>query len=198
MNTKLVEKLTNEYETSYKMWTKNRDWILTPDWFYQFLEMTEEEYQKTLEHYKEIGAIPPTVFKNHLYKQLHISEKTEFIKKGTYAFIDEDTGEYVNSSYIKDGRYLFYLRFIKEHYCPCESCQEKLHELITKSSKLILGNKDYDPPVELSRDWDIDDNSWKELERRKPTLEEFKKLQNYSDKWKDGYDLYKEKFGELK
>ena len=97
MKEELVETITNEYEQSYKMWTENQDWMLTPDWFYQFLEMEEEEYKQILEAYKEIGAIPPTVFKNHLCKQLN-TPTTEFIKNGTYAFVDEDTGEYVNSS----------------------------------------------------------------------------------------------------
>jgi len=195
MKEELVEKITNEYEQSYKMWTENQDWMLTPDWFYQFLEMEEEEYKQILEAYKEIGAIPPTVFKNHLCKQLN-TPTTEFIKNGTYAFVDEDTGEYVNSSYTEDGRYRFYLRFIKKDWIPCEKCQSELHKLITESQTLILGNKDYDPPIELSRAWDIDDKSWKELERRTPTLDEFKSI--YGKNWEEDYGTYREKFGELK
>ena len=127
-----------------------------------------------------------------------MSEKTEFVKKKTYAYIDEETGEYVNSSCIEDGRYRFYLRFIGEHFVPCDECQQKLHKLITESDKLILGNKDYTPPIELSRQWEIDDSSWVELERRKPTLQEFKKAQGLTQNWEKAYEWYKEKFGELK
>ena len=126
-------------------------------------------------------------------------QKTEFTKKGTWASIDEETGEYVNSSYIEDGRYRFYLRFIQHNWVPCEKCQAELHQLITKSNKLILGNNDYYPPIELSRAWDIDDKTWKEIERRKPTLEEFKKHHRaeYNTPWEPAYEEYKEKFGEL-
>jgi len=38
---------------------------------------------------------------------------------------------------------------------------------------MIIGNKDYAQPIELKRGFDIDDNSWKEVERRSATKKDF-------------------------
>lgn len=106
-----------------------------------------------------------------------------FMRETTDECIDEDTGEYVKSKAIEDGRYRFYLRFIKEYFRPCNECQEELHRLITKADYFYLGNKSYEPPVELSRFWDLDDGSWEEIERRPATEADYRKC--YPKNWKE-------------
>lgn len=96
--------------------------------------------------------------------------------------IDGKTGEYVKDAGIKRFSYRFYLRFIKEHFWPCDQCEKRLEQAIRKridQGDLILGNKDYEPPIELSTTDDILDDSWKELERRKATPEELKRLEKW-------------------
>lgn len=84
----------------------------------------------------------------------------------------------------------FYFRVIKEHFTPCNKCQEKIEKLLNDiefsdsetvrsapyialknlcnqcekeiakvgdNADIILGNKDYEPPLELSRKWDLSD-----------------------------------------
>lgn len=96
--------------------------------------------------------------------------------------IDAKTGEYVKEAGVKRFSYRFYLRFIKEHFWPCGQCEKQLEQAIRSKidqGALILGNKDYEPPIELSTTDDIVDDLWKEIERRKPTEKELETL----DKW---------------
>lgn len=95
--------------------------------------------------------------------------------------IDSASGEYVKEKGIKRYAYKFWLRFIKQHFWLCEKCETNLAKTIKDSiaeGSLVLGNKDYEPPVELSSTSDILDQ-WTEVERRKATPEEASKL----DKW---------------
>ena len=61
------------------------------------------------------------------------------------------------------------------------------------ANQLFLGNKSYEPQIELSRVWDIDDDSWDELENRKPTTDDFKRI--YRLGWEKYYEGWKEAFG---
>lgn len=108
--------------------------------------------------------------------------KNAFVRETTGEYIDEETGEYVMSAAVEDGRYRFYLRFIKEYFKPCNECQKELHRLITKADYLYLGNKSYEPPVELSRHWEIIEKSWVETERRPAIKADYKRC--YPKNWK--------------
>lgn len=179
MKEELVEKLTNEYEQSYKMWTSNQDWVLTPDWFYQFLQVTETEYQELLDAYKDVGVIPPTVFKNHLMKQIEtisIGPPKRQLHKHTTEYIDAETKEYVKENYLKNHRVRLYLRFCGEWIDLCDEDQNKIYEALVTSRNVILGNEDYNPPIELRIGYDSIDDSWIEVERRKATKNELKTL----------------------
>lgn len=44
----------------------------------------------------------------------------------------------------------FYLRFAHKNFVPCKHCQEKLKSIL-ETCDLTLGNREYDPPVELWR-----------------------------------------------
>ena len=44
----------------------------------------------------------------------------------------------------------------------CKQCNKKIYEL-NENAEVIVGNKDYTPPVELSRKWTDDDNSIEEV-----------------------------------
>ena len=100
----------------------------------------------------------------------------------THEYIDEETGDYVKATCNEDGRFRFYLRAFKTWFYPCGECQKDLYEKTMGSDQLYIGNKDYDPPVELSRDWVIDDDSWVELDRHKATLKDYKQIYGYN--WK--------------
>jgi hypothetical protein len=97
--------------------------------------------------------------------------RIEFI----HEFIDDD-GNYVKSKGVKEDVIGFYLRFIGEHFKPCRQCQKELAKLIETPDHLILGNKEYEPPVELYRKFEIDESAWIQLEKRKPTKEELERL----------------------
>jgi hypothetical protein len=48
----------------------------------------------------------------------------------------------------------WYERFIERVSLKlCKECNEKINEL-NKSAEVILGNKDYEPPIELQRKWE--------------------------------------------
>jgi len=123
-----------------------------------------------------------------------MKERTpEFVRERTTEWINEETGEYEKHKCKEDGRYRFYLRFIKEHFKPCDECQRKLNDLIYNAKSLYLGNKSYEPPIELSRSWDIDDDSWEELEKREATKNDFKRI--YGLNWERHWEGWKEAFG---
>jgi len=115
--------------------------------------------------------------------------KNSFMRETTGEYIDEETGEYVKSKAIEDGRYRFYLRFISKNFRPCNECQEKLHKLITQADYFRLGNKTYEPAIELCRSWDIDDDSWEEIERRPATKADYKRC--YPKNWKEIWEKVK-------
>jgi hypothetical protein len=117
-----------------------------------------------------------------------MNERKTFERWKTTEVITEDTFDYTKLKYRENGKYHFYLRFIKEHFTPCDECQKQLYDLITNADYLLLGNKDYEPPIELSRSWDIDDNSWAEIERRKPTKEDFQNI--YGSKWEKEWNAW--------
>ena len=111
----------------------------------------------------------------------------EFVRERIAEWINEETGEYEKHKCKEDGRYKFYLRFVQEHFTPCDKCQVELNRIIYNAQRLYLGNKSYEPPIELSRNWEIDDNSWVELERREATKDDFKRIYgvNWEKYWKE-------------
>lgn len=72
--------------------------------------------------------------------------------------------------------YAFGLPFVNQligyEWIPCEEDQKKLRDIIVGCKHFRIGNKDYTDPVEFYRQFDIDDKSWREVERRKPTAKE--------------------------
>jgi len=94
-------------------------------------------------------------------------------KKTTNEYIDDETDEYVKSEGERVENYGFWLRFISEWFHPCDKCQQELSNLLINANQMIIGNKDYAQPIELKRGFDIDDNSWKEVERRPATKKDF-------------------------
>lgn len=125
------------------------------------------------------------------YNELFPSPK-EFIKERETEWINEETGKYERNRCKEDSRYKFYLRFVQEHFTPCLECQKALHDLIYNADKLYLGNKSYEPAIELSRQWEIDDHSWVELETREPTKADFKLI--YGMNWEGHWKGWKEAF----
>jgi hypothetical protein len=91
-------------------------------------------------------------------------------RKFVFEQVDED-GNYVKSEGVERVYYGFWLRFASRHFIPCQKCQERL-EKILEESELHLGNKDYEPPIELYKRYEIVDKSWKDIEKRPATEQE--------------------------
>jgi hypothetical protein len=86
--------------------------------------------------------------------------------------IIDDEGNYVKSSAREIEQLGFYIRIMHINFVPCECCQRAIVKEIHKSKSWNIGNKDTEPPVELWRKFEIDDNSWKEENKRKATKED--------------------------
>lgn len=70
----------------------------------------------------------------------------------------------------------FYLRPAREWFIPCPHCQQKLKKTLA-DARWILGNHDYDPPIELNSVKDeVDDESWTTIEEHKATPEEIERV----------------------
>jgi len=88
----------------------------------------------------------------------------------------DDKGNYKKLRYRKVEQIGFYIRPLREWYFPCQKCQEQLKKMMAEGA-WTLGNKDYEPMIELNNTKDeIDDNSWITLEERKATPEELKRI----------------------
>lgn len=75
----------------------------------------------------------------------------------------------------KSAYYEFGLPFILEtinHWKPCEKCQKEVAEIVQTVKSLHIGNKEYVYPVEIYKEYDIDDKAWRQVERRHATKEE--------------------------
>ena len=103
--------------------------------------------------------------------------------------IDDETGEYVKSTTIEQLKYRFYLRFLKRHFRPSEEDQNRIHTLFL-NAEFYLGNKSYEPAVELSRHWEVNDDLWKEVERREGTKEDYKDI--YGSDWEKFWNSWLE------
>ena len=95
-------------------------------------------------------------------------------------YIDED-GKYRKVKWRTVERIGFYIRPFQTWFYPCKEDQEKLKQIVMQSP-WIFGNKDYEPQIELNRDFnEIDDDSWITTEERQPTKEEKERLKD--GKW---------------
>ena len=89
--------------------------------------------------------------------------------------IDEN-GVYKKLKYREIEQIGFYIRPLREWFFPCPKCQEELKKMMANGA-WILGNKEYEPMIELNNTKDaIDDNSWITLEERKATPAEIKRI----------------------
>jgi len=61
---------------------------------------------------------------------------------------------------------------------PCKECQAEISSLLDDATELFVGNSEYMPPVELSMKYELDEQSWKEVEKRPATEEEKERLKN--------------------
>ena len=99
-----------------------------------------------------------------------IIQEKEFITE----YID-DEGNYLKVKGREIEQIGFFLRFIHEHFIPCKECQKKLLHMVHNAKTWTLGNKDYEPLVELWKEFEIDDKAFIELEKHKATKEELEK-----------------------
>jgi hypothetical protein len=59
---------------------------------------------------------------------------------------------------------------------PCKSCQKEIADILDSANNLFIGNEEYMPPVELSMKYELDEQSWRDIEKRLATLEEKERL----------------------
>jgi len=91
--------------------------------------------------------------------------------------IDEN-GDYVKSKGRDIEQLGFYIRIMQLNFIPCPHCQKRLIKEMMESKQWSIGNKDTDPPVELWRKFELDDNAWEEVERHKATEEEKERVKD--------------------
>jgi len=94
----------------------------------------------------------------------------------------DDTGRYVKVKYRQVEEFSFWLRFIRRWFTPCPECQRRLKQLLLEADDMILGNKEYEPPVEFRRRLVTDDDSYETLEERPATPEDRRRLGKYGKK----------------
>ncbi len=88
----------------------------------------------------------------------------------------DEKGIYKKLKYREIEQIGFYIRPAQEWFHPCVNCQKKLRQILGEA-RWILGNKSYEPPIELNNVKDeIDDASWETLEEHKATPEEIKRI----------------------
>jgi len=88
----------------------------------------------------------------------------------------DDKGIYKKLKYRKVEQIGFYIRPLREWFFPCSECQKELKGMMSFGF-WILGNKGYEPAIELNNTKDeIDDDSWQTLDERKATPEELKRI----------------------
>lgn len=100
---------------------------------------------------------------------------SETIRTKPFIFesIDKD-GNYTKSKGREVEQLGFFLRIFHEHFIPCKQCQLELQRIIREAKTWTIGNKDTEPPIELWRRDEIDDDAWEELEKHKATPAEIK------------------------
>lgn len=88
----------------------------------------------------------------------------------------DDDGIYKKLKYRTVEQIGFWIRPAKKWCFPCPECQKKLKELLA-NAKWTLGNKDYEPAIELNNTTDeVDEDSWFTLEEHEATNEERKRI----------------------
>ena len=103
--------------------------------------------------------------------------------------IDDEKGEYVKSVTTETDTIRFYLGPFGEWFTPCEEDQEKLKKLLEKADPLSV-LKGANRSIKLERHWLTDDNAWKDIERRQPTIDDFKNI--YGSDWQKFYSAQQE------
>lgn len=89
-----------------------------------------------------------------------------------YAEQIDDKGNYKLVKYRMIEQLSFYIRPAQEWFTPCIDCQKRLKKLLAEA-RWILGNKAYEPALELNNVKDeIDEQSFTDLKVRKATKEE--------------------------
>lgn len=91
-----------------------------------------------------------------------------------------DTMSVIFRKFFKDEQktqpyYEFKFPFILETintWQPCSKCQKEVNVIVTAVKSLHIGNKDYAYPIEIYKEYDIDDKAWKQVERRHASKQE--------------------------
>lgn len=88
----------------------------------------------------------------------------------------DSKGNYQKLRYRMIEQIAFYIRPMQEWFIPCAECQKKLKEQMAKA-RWILGNKTYEPAIELNNTKnEYDEDSVETIEERKATPAEIKRI----------------------
>ena len=110
-------------------------------------------------------------------------------RKHCFESIDDETGEYVNAETIETNTIRFYLGPFGKWFTPCKENQDKLEKLLENADPLYT-LKHANKRIKLERDWLTDDHGWKDIERRQPTIDDFKRI--YGSDWEQVYSAWQE------
>jgi hypothetical protein len=106
-------------------------------------------------------------------------EILKLLKTSQLDFTSETMNVSFHQRFTDEGRTKVYFEFgfpfILEkvnRWCPCVGCQKEVSQIVRATKNIHVGNKDYAYPLELYKEYDIDNNSWCEVEKRPATKEE--------------------------
>ena len=135
--------------------------------------MTIEKLKKAVSELKKDNINIPK------FEEIIQELRTNVLQEKPFIFeeVDED-GNYRKSSCREIEQVGFYIRIFHEQFIPCKQCQLELQKIIRNADSWTIGNKDTEPAIELWRKFEIDDNAWKEIEKRKATLEDKKRFKD--------------------
>jgi uncharacterized protein with PIN domain len=102
---------------------------------------------------------------------LNLSKETTHISFHQ-CIVSENTGEI----YYQFG--FPFLVSTNQKWTPCQKCQKILADLMNNAEQLHIGNNEFAEPVELWMKYVLDEDHWKEVERRPSTPEEQIRLKN--------------------
>lgn len=127
-----------------------------------FLRFIREQFEPCEDCQTEVLQMLRTKPLNFSAETMHISFHQ--------CLVSEET----NEIYFEFG-FPFLVAMI-QRWTPCPKCQQTLTNLIENAEQLHIGNNEFAEPVELWMKYALDEDHWKEVERRSSTPEEQESL----------------------
>lgn len=108
-------------------------------------------------------------------------------------YLDDETSEYVKYTVQEAQQIRIYLGPFGVWFTPCKEDQERLNHILETVD--ILDVLESTSSIKLEREYVPDDKTEKEIERRPPTKEDFRRFFS-SHHWEEAWDTYQESLKE--